>query len=76
MVPCGNAFCMVEIGESNYIVVESRKFCCAGCAEDWCRQNDALNEAAAPFHTQAGARSRRSGSAQTASFEGRRSKLF
>jgi hypothetical protein len=72
MVPCGNAFCLVEIGESNYIVVESRKFCCIGCAEDWRRQNDALNEAAAPFHTQVLARNRRSGSARTAGFDSRR----
>jgi hypothetical protein len=27
-----------------------RKFCCLACAEDWRRQNDALIEAAAPFH--------------------------
>jgi hypothetical protein len=28
----------------------SRKFCCLACAENWCRQNEALIEAAAPFH--------------------------
>jgi hypothetical protein len=27
-----------------------RKFCCIECAHDWHRQNEALIEAAAPFH--------------------------
>jgi hypothetical protein len=30
-----------------------RKFCSLPCAENWRRQNDALIEAAAPFHVPA-----------------------
>jgi hypothetical protein len=51
MALCDNAFCTVEIVGFEYIATAGRKFCCIACAENWRRQNEALINAAEPFHT-------------------------
>ncbi len=74
MTLCDNAFCTVEIAGFEYIATAGRKFCCIACAEDWRRQNEALINAAEPFHTalrEHGADAARAGIA-----EGWRSKAF
>jgi hypothetical protein len=53
MALCDNAFCTEEVADCGHIVMAGRKFCCLACAGDWRRQNDALIEAAAPFHVPA-----------------------
>jgi len=53
MALCDNAFCSGEIADCGHIAMAGRKFCCLVCADDWRRQNDALIDAAAPFHIRA-----------------------
>jgi hypothetical protein len=50
MVLCDNAFCSYEVSESDGLLFAGRRFCCVACAEDWERQNEALNEAAEAFY--------------------------
>jgi hypothetical protein len=50
---CDNAFCSNEIKECDSIALAGQQFCCSACAEDWQRQNEALIEMAAPFHSPA-----------------------
>jgi hypothetical protein len=53
MALCDNAFCTEEVADCGHIAMAGRKFCCLACTDDWRRQNDALIEAAAPFHVPA-----------------------
>ncbi len=69
MTLCDNAFCTVEIVECGYIAKAGRKFCCIACAENWRQQNEALTDAAAPFHSPP--RRRGSSGLQTEISEGR-----
>jgi len=46
---CDNVFCAGEIIDFEYVSVAGRSFCCIACADDWNRQNEALEEAADPF---------------------------
>ncbi len=53
MALCDNVFCSEPVQEFEYVILAGRKFCCIACAEDWHRQNEALAEAASPFHSHA-----------------------
>jgi hypothetical protein len=46
MAFCDNVFCTNQVHESECVPLAGRKFCCAACAEDWYRQNEALAEPA------------------------------
>jgi hypothetical protein len=76
MVLCENAYCVEEIAECSYTELGGRKFCCIACAEDWKRQNEALIEAAEPFHTPAPSGHRGLGSSRSKVSESERSPTF
>jgi hypothetical protein len=46
MAFCDNVFCTHQVKDSESVSLAGRKFCCAACAEDWYRQNEALAEPA------------------------------